>query len=274
MADEAYRKLLKCYHDVEDRVQSRPEIGIVLGSGLGSFAEQAEIHEEISYSQIEDFPVSTAPGHNGRFLFGTLAGREVVFMQGRVHYYEGYDMTDVVLPVRLLGLLGVKKMILTNAAGGINPDFRQGALMMITDHISSFVPSPLRGLNMDEIGLRFPDMTHVYSEKLQETVRAAADQTGIALREGVYIQHPGPNFETPAEIRAYRLMGADAVGMSTACEAMALNHMGVQVCGISCITNLAAGMNKAPLTQEEVYETADRVAGDFRRLITEIVRNI
>ena len=274
MANSVYQKLQKCYETVSERIHSRPRIGIVLGSGLGSFAEQAEICEEIPYSEIEGFPVSTVAGHNGRFLFGTLEGRSVVFMQGRIHYYEGYDMTDVVLPVRLLGMLGVKTMILTNAAGGINPDFQPGVLMMIKDHISFFVPSPLRGANIDEIGVRFPDMTHVYSEELQEIVRAAARKAGITLREGVYVQHGGPNFETPAEIRAYRLLGADAVGMSTACEAMALNHMGVRVCGISCITNLAAGMNRTPLTHEEVYETANRVAEEFKRLITGIVRSV
>lgn len=183
-------------------------------------------------------------------------------------------MTDVVLPVRLLGMLGAGNMILTNAAGGINPNFRPGILMMITDHISSFVPSPLRGVNLDQLGPRFPDMSHVYCDELQDVIRAAAIRSGVSLREGVYVQHPGPNFETPAEIRAYRLLGADAVGMSTACEAMALNHMGVKVCGISCITNLAAGMNKKPLTHEEVYETANRVAEDFKRLVTEVVKGI
>ena len=274
MPDSVSQKLLKCYDSVSKRIDTKPEIGIVLGSGLGTFAQEVKISKEISYSEIEGFPVSTVEGHKGKFLFGTLAGRKVALMQGRVHYYEGYDMTDVVLPVRLLGMLGVKTMILTNAAGGINPDFQPGVLMMIKDHISFFVPSPLRGANIDEIGVRFPDMTHVYSEELQETVRAAARKAGITLREGVYVQHGGPNFETPAEIRAYRLLGADAVGMSTACEAMALNHMGVRVCGISCITNLAAGMNRTPLTHEEVYETANRVAEEFKRLITGIVRSV
>ena len=165
-------------------------------------------------------------------------------------------------------------MILTNAAGGINPSFQPGTLMMITDQITSFIPSPLRGANIEALGVRFPDMSNVYSRELQGVIRAAAVRAGISLREGVYIQHPGPNFETPAEIRAYRMMGADAVGMSTACEAMALNHMGVSVCGISCITNLAAGMNKTPLTHEEVYETAKRVEEDFKRLVTETVRGI
>lgn len=269
-----YEKLTKCYESVASRITTRPEIGIVLGSGLGAYGEQIEVREIVNYADIEGFPVSTVKGHSGRYLFGTLAGREVVLMQGRVHYYEGYDMSDVVLPVRLMGMLGIKSLILTNAAGGINPSHHPGILMMITDHISSFVPSPLRGANIDEIGLRFPDMSNVYCKELQAVIREAAEEEGIALHEGVYLQHPGPNFETPAEIRGYRSLGADAVGMSTACEAMAMNHMGVKVCGISCITNLGAGMNKTPLTHEEVQETADRVAGEFQRLITAIVKKL
>ena len=274
MSDAVYQKLLRCYDCVSGRIQTKPEIGIVLGSGLGTFAQEVQIQEEISYSEIEGFPVSTVQGHNGKYLFGTLAGHTVALMQGRVHYYEGYNITDVVLPVRLLGMLGVKTMILTNAAGGINPYFQPGVLMMITDHISSFIPSPLRGANIEELGVRFPDMSSVYSKEVQGVIRTAAVKAGVSLREGVYIQHPGPNFETPAEIRAYRMMGADAVGMGTACVAMALNHMGVRVGGISCITNLAAGMNKTPLTHEEVYETAKRVADDFKRLVTETVREM
>lgn len=274
MSDTVCQKLVKCCESVTQRIHTKPEIGIVLGSGLGSFAEEVDVEEEISYSEIEGFPVSTVPGHSGKYLFGTLAGRKVALMQGRIHYYEGYDITDVVLPVRLLGMMGIQAMILTNAAGGINPAFQPGILMMLTDHISSLVPSPLRGPNIDRLGVRFPDMSHVYCQELQDVVRSAAIRAGIPLREGIYLQHPGPNFETPAEIRAYRVMGADAVGMSTACEAAALNHMGVKVCGISCITNLAAGMNKAPLTHEEVYETAGRVEKDFRRLVKEIVAGI
>ena len=269
-----YEKLTRCYESVASRITTRPEIGIVLGSGLGAYGEQMDVREIVNYADIEGFPVSTVKGHSGRYLFGTLAGREVVLMQGRVHYYEGYDMTDVVLPVRLMGMLGIKSLILTNAAGGINPSHYPGILMMITDHISSFVPSPLRGANIDEIGLRFPDMSNVYCGELQDVIRKAADEEGISLHEGVYLQAPGPNFETPAEIRAFRSLGADAVGMSTACEATAMNHMGVKVCGISCITNLGAGMNKTPLTHEEVQETADHVADEFQRLITTVVKKL
>ncbi len=269
-----YERLKRCADAVAPRLSAKPEIGIVLGSGLGGFGEQAEIREIVNYAEIEGFPVSTVKGHSGRYLFGTLRGREVVMMQGRVHYYEGYDMNSVVLPVRLMGMLGAEKVILTNAAGGINPDFHPGTLMLITDHISMFVPSPLRGANIDELGTRFPDMSAVYGEDLRETVRNTAAELGIEIREGVYVQHPGPNFETPAEIRAYRSLGADAVGMSTACEAMALRHMGIGVCGISCITNMAAGMSSTPLTHEEVQKTADRVSAAFRKLLAGVVERI
>ena len=267
----ASEKLKNCYESVAGKITVTPGIGIVLGSGLGGYADRMDVRTEIRYEDIEGFPVSTVKGHNGRYLFGTLNGREVVMMQGRVHYYEGYEMSDVVLPVRLMGMMGVKAVVLTNAAGGMNPAHHPGILMMITDHIASFVPSPLRGPNIDVLGLRFPDMSHVYDPALQEKIRQAAKDLDLHLYEGVYLQHPGPNFETPAEIRAYRSLGADAVGMSTACEAVALNHMGVKVCGISCITNLCAGMNKKPLTHEEVQETADLVAESFQGLLTKLV---
>ena len=195
-------------------------------------------------------------------------------MQGRVHYYEGYDMSDVVLPTRLMGMMGAKKIILTNAAGGINETFSPGDFMMITDHISTHVPSPLIGPNMDEIGTRFPDMSEVYSKKLQDIVRKSAGECGIDLKEGVYIQLTGPNYETPAEIRMCRILGGDAVGMSTACEAMAARHMGLEVCGISCITNMAAGVSDRPLDHQEVQEIADKVSGEFKKLITAVIENM
>jgi purine-nucleoside phosphorylase len=267
-------KITETANYIKAKVEIIPEIAIILGTGLGALVENIKKAQYIPYEEIPNFPISTVEGHKGNLIFGLLGNKQVMAMQGRFHYYEGYDITDVVLPVRLLGMLGVKNMILTNAAGGINPGFQPGILMMITDHISSFVPSPLRGANIEELGTRFPDMSHVYCMELQDVIRSAAVRAGIPLREGVYLQHPGPNFETPAEIRAYRSLGADAVGMSTACEAMALNHMGVKVCGISCITNLAAGMNQTALTHEEVFETANRVAEDFKRLVTEVVRGM
>lgn len=272
--NQIYEKLLKCTESVKARIQFRPEIALVLGSGLGDYAKEMDVKESISYSEIEGFPVSTVPGHEGRFLFGYVKGVPIVAMQGRVHYYEGYPITDVVLPVRLMGLLGAKTVILTNAAGGVNFNFQPGDLMMITDHITTVVPSPLIGENIDELGPRFPDMSEVYDKELREIIRQAARNTGISLQQGVYVQLTGPAYETPAEIRMCRIWGADAVGMSTACEAVAARHMGLKVCGISCITNMASGMSGKPLDHKEVQETADRVAEEFKKLVTETIRLI
>ena len=272
--NQIYEKLLKCTESVKARIQFRPEIALVLGSGLGDYAKEMDVKESISYSEIEGFPVSTVPGHEGRFLFGYVKGVPIVAMQGRVHYYEGYPITDVVLPVRLMGLLGAKTVILTNAAGGVNFNFQPGDLMMITDHITTVVPSPLIGANIDELGPRFPDMSEVYDKELREIIRQAARNTGISLQQGVYVQLTGPAYETPAEIRMCRTWGADAVGMSTACEAVVARHMGLKVCGISCITNLASGMSGKPLDHKEIQETADRVAEEFKKLVTETIRLI
>ena len=269
-----YEKLTRCYESVKAKIDFQPEIALILGSGLGDYGESIQVEATLDYHEIEGFPVSTVPGHKGRFIFGYVNGVPVVCMQGRVHYYEGYPMTDVVLPTRLMGMMGAKVLFLTNAAGGVNFDFSAGDFMMITDQIASFVPSPLIGANIEELGLRFPDMSNIYKKDLQEVLRSTAKELGIQLQEGVYMQLTGPNFESPAEIRMYRTLGADAVGMSTAVEAMAANHMGMKVCGISCISNLAAGMKDDPLTHEEVQETADRVAGEFKRLITASIENI
>ena len=198
----------------------------------------------------------------------------VVIMQGRVHYYEGYPITDVVLPTRLMGMMGAKKLILTNAAGGLNTDFNPGDFMLISDHIATAIPSPLIGTNIDELGERFPDMSEVYSRRMREIVKEKADKLGIKLREGVYVQLTGPQYETPAEVRMCKILGGDAVGMSTACEALAARHMGLEVCGISCITNLAAGLSDKKLNHKEVQETADRVAKQFTELITAVVREV
>lgn len=269
--NEVYEKLMRCYESVREKTDFKPEAALILGSGLGDYADGLEIEQTIEYSEIEGFPVSTVKGHKGRFIFAHVNGVPVVIMQGRVHYYEGYPMSDVVLPTRLMGLLGAKKIILTNAAGGVNFNFKPGDFMLITDHITTAVPSPLIGANLDELGTRFPDMSEVYSLELQEKVRAAAAKLNIPLQEGVYMQFTGPNYETPAEIRMCRTWGGDAAGMSTACEAMAANHMGMKVCGISCITNLAAGMSKEKLNHKEVQETADRVSAQFKQLITELI---
>lgn len=272
--NQMYEKLMNCVNAVRKKIIFQPEVALILGSGLGDYAREMEVEESIEYSEIEGFPVSTVAGHQGRFLFGYVNGVKVVAMQGRVHYYEGYPMSDVVLPVRLMGMLGAKTVILTNAAGGVNVNFQPGDLMMITDHIATAVPSPLIGPNPEELGTRFPDMSQVYDRELRALIRQAARNVGITIQQGVYVQFTGPNYETPAEIRMCRTLGGDAVGMSTACEAMAARHMGLKVCGISCITNLAAGMSNQPLNHKEVQETADRVAEEFKYLVTETIRLI
>ena len=269
-----YQKLMTCVKSIREKTDFQLEIGLVLGSGLGAFADEIDVKATVSYSDIEGFPVSTVAGHKGRFVFGYVGDKPVVIMQGRVHYYEGYSMSDVVLPTRLMGMLGIKKLILTNAAGGVNTSFEPGTLMMITDHISTMVPSPLIGANIDELGTRFPDMSEVYDKELQDLIRKSATECEIDLKEGVYIQLTGPNYETPAEIRMCRTLGADAVGMSTACEAIAARHMGMEVGGISCITNLAAGMSQQKLDHQEVQDTGNRVAVIFRMLLTELIENI
>lgn len=271
--NKVYEKLLQCCESVKKKTDFRPEVALILGSGLGDYAEGEDVRVEavVDYHDIDGFPVSTAPGHKGRFIFGYVREVPVVIMQGWIHYYEGYPISDVVLPIRLMGMLGAKILFLTNASGGIQDGMQAGDFMLITDQISDFVPSPLVGENMDELGVRFPDMSHIYREELQDAVRTAAGRLGIPLKEGVYIQLTGPNYESPAEIRMCRALGADAVGMSTACEAVAANHMGMQVCGISCVSNLAAGIAKHPLTHKEVQETADRVAPVFKALVTESI---
>ena len=269
-----YEKLFKCYESIQKKIDFKPEIALVLGSGLGDYGETIDIEATLDYHDIEGFPISTVEGHKGRFIFGYIQGVPVVCMQGRVHYYEGYAMSDVVLPTRLMKMMGAKVLFLTNAAGGLNFDFHAGDFMMITDHIMTFVPSPLIGENINELGARFPDMSDVYKKDLQDIIRGTAKELGIKLQEGVYIQLTGPNYETPAEVRMCRTLGADAAGMSTAAEAVAANHMGMKVCGISCITNLGCGMLDQPLSHAEVQETADRVAVDFKRLITQAIVNI
>ncbi len=272
--NEAYEKLLKCVESVKKKVDFEPRVGIVLGSGLGDYANEINIVKTLEYSEIENFPVSTVVGHKGRFVFGYVQDVPVVIMQGRVHFYEGYSMKDVVLPTRIMAMLGVKKLVLTNAAGGINEAFNVGDFMLINDHISSFVPSPLIGENIEALGTRFPDMTEVYSKELSDIVRESAKKLGIGLREGVYIQLSGPAYETSAEIKMYRALGADAVGMSTVCEAIAATHAGLKVCGISCITNMATGVSDKKLDHKEVQETADRVSRDFKNLVSETVKNL
>ena len=244
-----------------------PDVALVLGSGLGAIADEIDIEATVDYHDLERFPVSTVPGHKGRFVFGRIGDVKVVIMQGRVHYYEGYSMSEVVLPTRVMAELGARILFLTNASGGINTEFQAGDLMLITDQISSFVPSPLIGENVDEWGERFPSMNDIYDRDLRRVILETAAEQGLSLREGVFLQTTGPQYESIAEVRMLRSLGADAVAMSTAVEAIVAKHMGLRVCGISCITNMAGGTPDQPLSHEEVKEAADRAAEAFKKLV-------
>ena len=270
----AYEKLLKCYQSFQEKIDFKPEIAIVLGSGLGAFGDQIQVEQTLSYHELEGFPVSTVKGHKGQFLFGYIGEVPVVLMQGRVHFYEGYTISDVVLPIRLMKLMGAHTLFLTNASGGINPAFHPGGFMMLTDHVSIFAPNPLIGENIEELGTRFPDMSQVYDLELQKILKDTAEENGIELFEGVYAQLTGPSFESPAEIRMLGKLGVDAVGMSTVVEAIVANHMGMRICGVSCISNMAAGISENPLTHEEVQEAADQAAPQFEKLVKEAVKKM
>lgn len=267
-----YEKLQNCLKSIRQKTDFEPKVAIVLGSGLGDYAQDIKVVTEVDYSEIEGFPVSTVPGHAGKFIFGYVGDVPVVCMKGRVHYYEGYPISDVVLPTRLMKLMGAEILFLTNASGGVNKNFKAGDFMLITDQISTFAPNPLIGQNIDELGTRFPDMSEIYNKELREIIKETAKENEISLQEGVYIQFTGPSFESPAEIKMAAAVGADAVGMSTAVEAIAANHMGMKVCGISCVCNLAAGLSENPLTHEEVQEAANNAAPFFKKLVTECVK--
>lgn len=269
--NQVYEKLCKCLESVRQRTDFIPKVALVLGSGLGNYGEKIKVESTVDYSEIEGFPVSTVPGHKGRFIFGYVEDVPVVCMQGRVHYYEGYSMTDVVLTIRLMKMMGAEILFLTNAAGGIKQGMKAGDLMLITGQISSFVPSPLIGANIEELGVRFPDMSEIYSKELAQVARKAAASLDIELQEGTYLQFTGPQYESPQEITMSRALGADAVGMSTACEAVAAKHMGMKIIGISCISNLAAGISPQPLSHEEVGAAANQIAAKFESLVTEII---
>lgn len=267
------------YRESADYIQGRlgkfrPEILLILGTGLGALAERVEQPVYVPYAEIPHFRHSTAPGHVGRFVFGRLAGKSVAVMQGRMHLYEGYSPEEAAYAVRVLRLLGADTLLVTNAAGAVNKGFHAGEIMLITDHILLFPFSPLRGENLPDFGERFPDMSAIYTPELQEIARQTARETGVQLNEGVYMFFPGPQYETPAEIRAARALGADVAGMSTVPEAIAARHCGMRVLGFSLATNMAAGVLDQPLTEAEVFETAERVKGDFAALILGCVERI
>ncbi|WP_251859508.1 purine-nucleoside phosphorylase [Clostridium sp. Marseille-Q2269] len=268
------KKIKESVNFVKNNISIMPEIGVILGSGLGDLAEEIENKEIIKYSDIPNMPASTIKGHKGQFVVGTLKGKKVIMMQGRVHYYEGNKMSDVVLPVYIMKQLGVKNLIVTNAAGGVNENYNPGDLMLIEDHINFSFNNPLIGENDEEIGPRFPDMSQAYSKKLIMIAEEEAKKLGFSFQNGVYAMMTGPCYETPAEIRMLRKLGADAVGMSTVPEVIAANHCGIKVLGISCITNMAAGILEQPLNHKEVIETSNKVRAEFISLLKSILAAI
>ncbi|GHU45941.1 purine nucleoside phosphorylase [Clostridia bacterium] len=271
-------KLFKIYDDIKSHIPSKPRLALVLGSGLGGFADSIDAEKIIPYEKIRDFPVSTAPGHAGRFIFGDIncgGGINIpaVVMQGRIHYYEGYHISDTVLPIRLMRLMGAEKLLLTNAVGSINTSFRPGDFMLICDHISSFVPNPLAGANFERLGVRFPDMSDVYSRTLREKIKAAKPHD-VVMHEGVYVQTSGPSYESPAEIRMFRESGADVVGMSTVTEAIAARHCGFEVAGLSAVSNFGCGVTEEKLSHQDVLDMAEKIGPRFESLIKAAVKAI
>lgn len=256
---------------VRESTEVAPRVALVLGSGLGALAAEVENAIVVPYTDIPYFPTSTAPGHAGRLVVGTIEGTPVAIMAGRVHLYEGYTPQVVAFPIRVLHRLGAESLIITNAAGGINPEYHPGTLMLIADHINLTGHNPLTGPNQSELGPRFPDMSAAYSPRLRELAMTVGERAGDALEQGIYLGLHGPSYETPAEIRMFRLLGADAVGMSTVMEVIAAHHIGMEVLGISCITNMAAGMLPVKLTEQEVIDTAERVSREFKALLRGIV---
>lgn len=263
-----------CVQKIREYTDLEPEVGLILGSGLGEYADKIQHAVKVPYSELPDFPISTVSGHVGQFVIGTYQGKKVIAMQGRVHYYEGYSQAEVTLPVRIMKRLGVKNMILTNAAGGVNRKYHPGTLMLIRDHINLSGANPLRGKNEDSFGERFPDLSQVYPERLREKVKTLAKTYELKLEEGVYAMFAGPSYETPAEIKMAEIIGADAVGMSTVPEAIVCAHCGIPVLGVSCITNMAAGILPQPLRHEEVMETAEMVKKEFVRLLDLILEKV
>jgi len=275
----SYEKALEAAEFIRSKYDKEIKIALVLGSGLGAFADEIENAVKIPYEEIPHFARSTVEGHAGQLVLGEIGGVSVAVQQGRFHFYEGYEMPQVIFPMRVFGVLGVKNVILTNAAGSVNVDFKQGSLMLIRDHLNMMGVNPLRGANDERFGARFPDMTEVYSHDLQDIVLAEAEAMTEKIGEdflnrGVYCALSGPTYETPAEILLYRYLGADAVGMSTVPEAIAARHQGINVIGISCITNMAAGITDEPINHEEVMETGAKVAEIFKELLKRVISKL
>lgn len=269
---EIEEKLNESAAFIRSRTSVKPSIALILGSGLGSFADTLTASTSISTADIPNYPKSTVEGHEGRWVFGDMEGREVLVMAGRVHYYEGYSMPQVAFPVRLMGHMGIRSLIVTNAAGAVNRAFSPGDLMFITSHINFLFDNPLRGPNYEDHGPRFPDMASDYDAEYIRDAEAAAVRLGIRTQRGVYCANPGPTYETRAEVRMFQRLGADAVGMSTVPEVIVAKHQGMRVLGISCITNLGTGISSNPLSHEEVTITANRVKNSFHRLLVEVIR--
>lgn len=259
---------------IEKKLKTRPQIGLILGSGLGVLAEEIEDAITIPYSEVPKFPVSTVAGHKGQLVAGLLKGKHVIAMQGRFHYYEGYSMQQVTFPVRVLKELGIETLVVTNAAGGVNENFKPGDLMVITDHINNMGDNPLIGKNDNRLGVRFPDMSNVYTKNLIRHAEASAEQIGLSIQKGVYVGNTGPVYETPAEVRMLRMLGGDAVGMSTVPEVIVAAHAGIDVLGVSCISNMAAGILDQPLTHEEVIETTEQVKESFLQFVKKVIETI
>ncbi|RKQ32678.1 purine-nucleoside phosphorylase [Oceanobacillus halophilus] len=264
----------KAANVIQKNIAKSPKIGLILGSGLGVLADEIENPIKLKYEDIPGFPVSTVEGHAGQLVIGDLQGITVLAMQGRFHYYEGYRLDEVTFPVRVMKELNIETIMVTNAAGGVNSSFEAGDLMVITDHINNAGANPLIGPNDAELGVRFPDMSTAYDSALQDVVRNAAKRLDISLKEGVYVWNSGPSYETPAEVRMLQKLGGDAVGMSTVPEVIVARHSGMKVIGLSCITNMAAGILNQPLSHEEVIETTEKVRDDFLNLVKEIIKSL
>ena len=272
-ADDYYARLERCVQQIREKTDFVPDVALVLGSGLGDYADSVKIVAEIPYSDIQGFPVSTVAGHDGTLIFCEIEGKKVVVMNGRAHYYEGYDIHDVVLPLRVTHLLGAKTVVLTNAVGAINADYSVGDFVLNVDYISSFVPSPLVGENIDKLGDRFVDMSDAFDEELNGIVEKVAGENNIPIHRGVMVQTTGPQYESPTEIKMFRSLGADTVGMSTVVETIAARHMGMRVCSVSCVTNMAAGMQEK-ISHEEVQSSSNDAAKRFAVLVSGLLKNM